>query len=364
MTVRVEGFEEVGAGVLGRMCRLRGAVYAGDRDYCPPERGALAREVQREAGAEEQRLFVARRSGEDRAFALVRRSSTLTLDGASVATIGPFEAKLDSEATGELLRACVAWALDGESDVVIGPMNGDTWHRYRFNLGPRDDAAYLLEPYNPAYYPQMWAEAGFEMLQTYHSRRVDDLEGAAESQRERWDRALSQGYEVVPMGELRFEEALDRVYDMVRVIFRDNFLYTPIPREEFKALYDGAELLLRGKMSFLMVGPSGDDAGFAFVLPDYQRAVVAMKGRRDLWAKIKFALNRCTDTANFKTMGVMPEHRGRGLSSAIAYRCFRGMLDEGFRRTNICLIHDGNVGSIKLDGGRGRVLRRYGLYRW
>ena len=52
-------------------------------------------------------------------------------------------------------------------------MDGDTWHRHRLNVGPFDDPPFLLEPYNPPYYPEIWEEAGFQVLARYFSKQVD-----------------------------------------------------------------------------------------------------------------------------------------------------------------------------------------------
>ncbi len=362
MTLSIDEFSEADDGVVARMKRLRRCVYDGDDHFCRPFEGRLEQELRRPTYIGRQRLFVARRSGEDLACAVARRPEALRLDGKPVATIGKFEALEDSQATTELLSRAAVWAADKGAETVVGPLSGDTWHTYRFNLGSYDEPPFLREPYNPPYYPVLWENAGFEVLATYHSRRIDDIAGACRHHASRWADAESMGYRIEPMTRERIDEALERVFDMVCVCFADNFLYTPIRRSAFMDLYDGVEILLDEEMSFFLVDEEGRDAGFAFVLPDYARAVRAMKGRKHLWSKAKFLANRRTKTANIKTFGIMPEHRGKGLASAMAHKYFAAIEDRGFERANICLIHDENVGSIKMDGERGRVLRRYALY--
>lgn len=364
MSVRIDEIEATTDEVVVRLLALRRRVYADDDHYCPPFAGTLRSSLCQPVYAPGQRIFVARRPGEDVACAVVRQPPELSLHGEPVATIGNFEALDDAEATAELLSHAAQWAIDQGAQRVVGPMNGDTWHSYRWNLGPRDEAPFLMEPYNPPYYPTLWEAAGFEVLQTYHSRRIDDVEGAARHHRPRWAGARSLGYRIEPMSEVSFEEALDRVYDMVCVIFADGFLYTPLRRSGFKKLYDGAEAILDGELSFFLVDRHGNDAGFAFVFPDYARAVRAMQGRQNLWAKVKFLARRERHRANVKTFGVMPEHRGQGLAAAMAHKYFDAIATSGFEEANICLIQDDNVGSIKMDGERGRVFRRYALYQW
>lgn len=362
MTVRIEQLEATGENTVSRLRALRERVYADDDEWCPPLEGKLERELRRPEFAGRQRVFIARRPGEDIGCAVVRLSEKIRLGGESVATIGNFEALDDEEAVTRLLREASKWAKGRGAERVVGPMNGDTWHSYRLSLGPRDEAPFFMEPYNPPYYPKLWQQAGFEQLATYHSLRIDDVAGAARQHRPRWAKARALGYRVEPMTEISIDDALDRVYEMVCVVFADAFLYTPIRRAAFKKLYDGVERLLKGELSFFLVDRDGDDAGFAFVFPDYADAIRAMNGRTNLWAKAKFAAHRSTDTANVKTFGIMPEHRGRGLSSAMAHKYFDATARNGYECANICLIHDDNVGSTKMDAGRGRVLRRYALY--
>ena len=363
MSIHVEDFEGVTEEVVGRLRELRREVYSGDGHYCMPFEGTLWRELSRPEYEGRQKIFVVRRDHTLIGCVVARRSESLTLEDRSVATLGNFEALNDSMAIRQLLEQATSWCYEEGSQLVIGPMNGDTWHDYRFNLGPRDERPFLLEPYNPAYYPEIWEECGFELLATYHSLRIDDPAAAAAEFRPRWQAAQKAGYRVETMKLERLDRALDRVYDLVCVSFSDNFLYTPIERQSFKAKYEGIDALLDDEMSFFLVDSQGDDAGFAFVFPDYSRAISAMKGKKNLWAKVKFLARRDRSCANIKTFCIAPRHRGRGLASAMAHQYYRAIAEHGFDKANICLIHDDNVGSMKMAAGYGQVLRRYGLYR-
>ena len=223
MSVQVQEFDATTDEAIERIGALRARVYEDDEHFVPPFEAALQRDLRRPQFAGRQRAFVARRLGEDVACAVVRRSQTLSLDGKSVATIGNFDALEDDEAVVALLQRAAKWAQDQGSQEVLGPMDGDTWHKYRFSLGPFDERPYFMEPYNPSYYPELWEQAGFEVVQTYHSRCVGDLDGALRHHRPRWASARALGYRVVPMTDPPFEEVLDRVYEMVCTIFADGF---------------------------------------------------------------------------------------------------------------------------------------------
>jgi GNAT superfamily N-acetyltransferase len=241
-------------------------------------------------------------------------------------------------------------------------MDGDTWHKHRLSVGPWDDPPFLLEPYNPRYYPDLWEAHGFQVLETYASKRVEPELVAAHLEPKRRG-ALAAGYRLRRIDPRRFRDELRRIYAMSRAIFARNFLYTDIPEEEFLSLYAGARNLIDPDLVLIAEAPSGEDAGFLFAFPDRFRAVAAMRGRRDPLALARFLFHRGeVDAVNFKTIGVLPAHRKAGLGAALMGEGHRVAMEKGYRAANHCLFREGNP-SGEMDGGTGRVMRRYRLYR-
>jgi GNAT superfamily N-acetyltransferase len=103
--------------------------------------------------------------------------------------------------------------------------------------------------------------------------------------------------------------------------------------------------------------------GFLFAYPDRFRAVAAMRGERGPLALLRYLRHRHTDAVDFKTLGVLPEHRRAGVAAALMCQGHLDALRKGYRLANHCLFREGNP-SGEMDGGAGRVLRRYNLYRW
>jgi hypothetical protein len=89
--------------------------------------------------------------------------------------IGFFEAMNEPALVQQLLREAAAWLRAQGAQQVIGPMDGDTWHRYRVNAGPFDEPPFLLEPVNPPFYAELWAP--FQIVERYSSKRVHDVAG-------------------------------------------------------------------------------------------------------------------------------------------------------------------------------------------
>jgi GNAT superfamily N-acetyltransferase len=338
-------------------------VYLGDSRYVPVPRREILAALRRPEFAGAQKTLVAL-SGDFVVARLVARISPALRNGQGepYGMIGFFEAVAwYDEAVRDLLQEAISWLRQAGAGSIVGPMDGDTWHRYRLNAGPFDDPPFLLEPYNPPYYVSMWTANGFVPLERYSSKRVDP--GAVVAHLEDKKRAApAAGYRLRSLDPKRFREELRTLYELSRRIFASNFLYTEIPEEEFYNLYVGARGLIDPDLVLFAQSPAGEDVGFLFAYPDRFRAVAAMGGKRDLLAKLRFLRHRHeADAVNFKTLGVLAEHRRAGVAAALFHEGHRRAVEKGYLFAHHCLFREGNP-SGELDGGAGRVMRTYVLY--
>jgi hypothetical protein len=341
--------------------RLPAVVYRSDSAYNATPRADALASLERPGG----HALVALMDGQPVARLAARLSPALRDDaGRPYGTLGSFEAlEGHVEAVRELFEQAIGRLRDAGAGPILGPMDGDTWHRYRLNVGPWDTPPFLLEPYNPPYYEQLWTANGFALLERYFSKRIDPAGVVARLEARARD-ALAAGYRLRPLDPARFEAELGTIYDLSRRIFAGNFLYTEIPEEEFIQLYAGARALLDPDLVLFARSPAGEDVGFLFAYPDRFRAVAAMRGERGLLAKLRFLRHRReVDAVDFKTLGVLAGHRRSGVAAALFHEGHRRAVEKGFAHANHCLYKEGNP-SGELDGGQGRVMREYRLYEW
>ena len=345
-------------------------VYRGDANSCATPRSDVLASLRRPEFAGAQRVFVAV-DGELPVARLVARRSPALRDEAGLpyGMLGFFEAVGGApgrEAAAALFAEGIRWLRESGAGTIVGPMDGDTWHRYRLNAGPFDEPPFLLEPTNPPYYQALWEDNGFRVLESYASTWADTA-AVARRQEPRHRQALAAGYRLRPFAGLRFEDELAKIYELSRVVFAGNFLYTEISEDEFLSLYAGSRALIDPGLIWFACSPAGEDVGFLFAYPDLFRAVAAMRGRRDLAAKLRFLWHRRgrgkPAAVNAKTLGVLPEHRRSGVGAALVHRVHVEALERGLRRTNHCLFREGNP-SGGMAGEGARLLRRYHLYKW
>jgi GNAT superfamily N-acetyltransferase len=352
-----------GSAALDAFLRLPAAVYRGDPHYNATPRGGVLASLKRPEFNGRQQALVALENGEPVARLVARFSPSLKDEtGRPYGMLGFFEALAGKEElVAKLFRGLIDWLHERGAGAILGPMDGDTWHRYRLNVGPFDQPPFLLEPYNPPWYEALWTAQGFKLLERYYSKRVDPAAVVAHLA-PRCGEAMAAGYRLRALDPRRFRAELRRIYELSRRIFARNFLYTEISEADFLDLYAGSRALVDPDLVWFAQSPSGEDVGFLFAYPDLFRAVTAMHGQRGLLAKLRFLRHRHEAGAvNFKTLGVLPEHRRSGVAAALFHEGHRRALEKGYRIANHCLYREGNP-SGDLDGGAGETLREYRLY--
>jgi hypothetical protein len=353
---------------LKRLVELKKQVCAGDPMTAMVSCDSIAKSLLRPKFTEAQRLF---HVGDDRveqtqtlAAVVARVSPTIKDEGGQpVGMLGFFDSVNEFPPAEAVLSAANFWLREQGCDSIVGPIDGDTWHRYRFNIGPDSDPPFLMEPTNPTYYPELFAQAGFEIIDRYHSLRVEDVKAVISKLKSTVEAATELGYQFRCIRMDRFTEELKIIYEISSAAFRHNFLYEDISWEEFLDLYASAKPLIRPELVWFVEDATGKPIGFLFCLIDYYRAVSSMRGNKGLLGKLRFAWNRSSaDAVNFKSIAVLPDHRRSKLGGALMYLGYRESLKLGFTKANLCLIRDGNPSS-RLDGGTSRILRRYELYQ-
>lgn len=260
-----------------------------------------------------------------------------------VGCVGHF-AVADPRAANLLLNSACARLAEQGCTLAIGPLDGNTWQRYRLVTERGDEPPFFLEPDNPDTWPGLFAEAGFAPLAHYYSALNTTLAAPDARLPVLAQRLHDAGFVFRSLDVERFEEELRRVHALSLVAFRDNFLYTPISAEDFLAQYSGIRRFVRPDLS-LLAERDGQLAGYLFALPDL------LRGQR----------GEPMNTVIVKTMAVHPDHAGQGLGTLLMARAQEAARQAGFTRAIHALFHESNR-SGKISGHTARVFRRYTLF--
>ncbi|MDB6078789.1 MAG: family N-acetyltransferase [Akkermansiaceae bacterium] len=269
-------------------------------------------------------------------------TDTPKLDGVPIATIGGFEAV--DEASAAMLLAGAANHLKSLGfQTVVGPMNGNTWRSHRFVVESDGTSPFLLEPRNPAPYPEWWETAGFTLLSSYSSSSLP-LDGQATMAAALRERLLRSGVVIRPLDPARYDEELRAIHALSLRSFAGNFLYTPLEEEGFMEAYRK----VRDRVDPDLVRISERDrqpCGFVFAIPDLEAAARGEK-----------------PAVIVKTLAVDPAARCAGLGSLLVEEIHELARAKGYTEAIHALQHQSNT-SLKITGRHhGHMIRRYALF--
>lgn len=265
------------------------------------------------------------------------------LPGERVGAIGHYAAAYP-EAAGRVLQAALADLAEHRCSLAVGPMDGNTWRRYRFVTERGSEPPFFLEPDNPDAWPQHFRQQGFQPLAEYTSTLNANLEQRDPRLAAAAARLAQAGVTIRSLRPMEFETELARIYAVSVVSFREAFLYTPLLEPGFCAQY--LQLRDRIRPELVLLAEEGDRAvGFVFGVPDWLRP----------------ASGTLPDRLIVKTVAVLPGRRYAGLGNLLVAEVQRQARELGCTGAIHALMHSGN-NSRNLSAHYARPIRRYTLF--
>lgn len=270
------------------------------------------------------------------------------LTGERPGILGHFAATSPDAARAVLHQACSELAIRGAT-VALGPMDGNTWRRYRWvtDSSP-DEAPFLMEPANPAAYPAWWADAGFAPFASYQSALITALDTRDPRLDRVRERLARDGITIRTLSttdnSARFEAELRALHAVSLVSFAHNLLYTPLSADDFVAQYLPYREKIRPEFVFI-AEHAGRCIGYMFSLPDYLRPARGLP----------------LDTLILKTAAILPGRTYAGLGALLAEMTHHAARSAGFTRVIHALALDDNP-VTNITARHGSVMRRYTLF--
>lgn len=259
-----------------------------------------------------------------------------------IGAIGGFAAH-DAESAIILLDKATDCLRDFGCRIAVGPMNGNTWRRYRFVIESDGRSPFLLEPRNPAEYPDWWRQAGFAELSRYSSSiiREDGNPTVAPGLK---DRLVRSGIVIRKLDPNCYDDELRTIHRISLQSFVGNFLYTPLDETAFLEAY--RKVRERVDPDLVRIAErDGVPCGFVFAIRDLEA-----EARGEVPALV------------VKTLAVDPASRCAGLGSLLIDEVHRLGWEKGYTEAIHALQHETNT-SLKITGRHhGQVFRRYALF--
>ena len=199
-------------------------------------------------------------------------------------------------------------------NTLIGPINFNTYHRYRLNLDEENPTPFLNEPQNPKYYPTLLAASGFSKLNKYVSYIINSqekLKNWYDTYSSKKDILTFEGYTFEQITPSLWMEKLAEVHKKSEIVFGDNFSYSPISFETFQLKYGEFFSHLICPHTSLFAYYNGEIVGTIINFPNYYDLIRKGFGITDLNFK-NYIDNAEEATLLLKTVGMVKEHANMG----------------------------------------------------
>ena len=252
-------------------------------------------------------------------------------NGMKTASVGSF--RCDNWQDGERLLNAVGTLLRHEGyEAAIGPMDGDTWHRYRLVAESDGSAPFLMEPVSGPYDKAAFEASGFASISSYASSRTSLNEAIGTS-----PPAAMDGVSITAWNGNDAHSLIGGLADIAVESFKGNPFFKPITKSAVLQLYEPLLPSIDPRLVFFAHDKSGR-IGFLFGLPN------RMEGSRPSSVILKtYAATR------------------RGVGHLLADRFHRTAKELGFVNVIYAPMHIDNVSFQRTARYGGRVFRRYAL---
>ena len=311
-------------------------------------------------------LFLAERNGE-----VVGRVAAIDDDlhnqthGDNLAFFGFLEAA-DEAVAGALLTHVETWAKDLGRSALRGPANPSMNDGAGFQIDAFDTDPYVMMPSNPPEYPQYVEHLGYHKVKDLYAWMFDHhksdfarLHRLAERTKKRYPLTVR-----TPDVKRHFEEELGVVKHFYNEVWENNWGFVKYTDAEFDQLAAELKLIVDPDVViFLEIG--GEVAGLALVLPNLNQVFKKMNGRLLPFGFAHY-LNRkrIISEARLPILGVVPEHRRKGLELVLIDEVIKRTRAKGYMRGECSWILEDNSEMNKGIAAAGAELyKKYRIYQ-
>lgn len=280
-----------------------------------------------------------------------------------VGCFGYFACRRDAEAAAALLESVTTYARSRGRSRLLGPFS-PTLYDYPGILEEGFDArATLLTSFNPPWYRDFFAAAGFVRCKELLAFEIAVSEELPEGLLRAEQLARRSGIEIRHPDFRSFSGELKKFFEVHWGAINANWGEVEFTNGQREYLAQHMRPLLRKEL-VAFAYYQDQPVGIALAIPDGVEALKTLNGRLGpIRAPLAMYRLARTDSARLPLIGVLPEHRRRGIDGALIADLWREGYRRGIRRCDISWVLADNhrmVNTINRIGAAPR--RRWWIY--
>ncbi len=248
---------------------------------------------------------------------------------------GAFEFIDDPTVSRALLTAAEDYIKGKGYDAIRGPVNFNLNGEIGVLLDSYDRMPMILMPYNMAYYPQHYEQAGYvkakDVITWAGNKATLGLEGGIIP--ERLVRVVEKnnqrrGITVRAGNRKTIKEDFQIIYELYNTAWKDNWGFVPLTKRELDALIRDLKQFYVPEITFFAF-VKGNPAGFVLAVPNMNQPIhkaYPRPGVPEIVSLLKilwhWKIRPVITEARTPLMGVKEEYRGIGVDGAILLHLF------------------------------------------
>jgi len=288
---------------------------------------------------------------------------------------GFFEVLDDPEAAQRLLEAAENWVRQRGYEAIRGPAQYSTNEECGLLVDGFDDPPRILMTYNPRRYVGYIEGQGYQKAMDLHAYAIDtDIFAGGSKFPPKLIRVVEKIKEkgdihIRKVDMKHFDQEVERVKKIYNQSWSKNWGFVPMTDAEFKHLGEELRQVLDPDMT-LVAEIDGEPIGVSITLPDLNQPLrFAYPGPKtpEWLTMIKLVWNwkiKHQETwARVLILGVLQEHRARGVDALFYYETARAALKKGIKHVEMSWILENNDAisrPIRVMGGE--VYKTYRFY--
>jgi GNAT superfamily N-acetyltransferase len=261
----------------------------------------------------------------------------------NTAFFGFFESINDETVAERLFETVTQWVKEKGANMLRGPTNFTLNDVSAMLLDGFDETPFLMMPYNPAYYEELYRKNGFDIAMRFFAYEVTHDTIKFPNLLDKLDKRLKNNE--IQIRNLNFKKS-DRDFKIIVDIFNrawhENWGFIPISYEEAVADFRKVRVFARPDLIFI-AEHKGEPAGFALALPDINQVLKPLQGRLFPfnWIKLLWKIRKI-DRIRVVLMGVLEKHRNKGIDLMFYKKIVDNSLRYEYHRAELSWILENN----------------------
>lgn len=344
--------------------------YKGDPYWVPPLRMDQKKliDTQKNPFYENAEIacFIANRNGQPagRIAAIIDRRYN-DFHKANTGFFGFFECVDDETVADLLFRAAEGWLSDKGVSEILGPSSPGMMDEIGVLIEGFDEPSTIMMPYSKPYYNDLLKRIGLEKAMDLFTFfvNVDTVQSERSNRAIEIIKARTPGLTLRKINMRKLNVEIRIIRHIFNSAWSKNWGFIPLSENEFKELAKTLKMAIDPDVAF-MAELNGEPVGFSISLPDFNQIFKSMKGNLLPLGIFKLLFGR-RKINHLRTalMGVLPEHRGKGVDALLHQKLIENGPAKGYLSSEMGWVLESNLDMIrvaeKLGAKRNKVYRMY-----